>query len=220
MKGKNLLWVLGLGIVVMAIGLVGGCSQGPGTPGSIDQTTPVINISSPVTNIKVNTSMINIQGTIDDNSIAATCLILNGAPQNIDVNSGSFNASINLIKGSNTVKVSATNSSGNTGISEEILIIYDPDAPLVRITSPTNGLITNNSTISILGDVDDSSISTTAIIINGDESNITIVSGTFNKTITLLSSSNIIEVKAIDSAGNIGRSGEYKIILDNMVTFV
>ena len=80
-----------------------------------------------------------------------------------------------------------------------VSFIRDTVPPQLTVTSPSDGLVTNNSTLTITGTVDDPQ-AIVSIGWNGTE--IPVVNGTFTTQVTLEEGLNYIEVSAMDPASN------------------
>lgn len=86
---------------------------------TLDTIAPVITITLPADGSTVDTSTITVTGTIDDNAATVTVNGINAA-----VSNNTFTASgITLIKGANTITVTATDLLGNAS-STQITVIY------------------------------------------------------------------------------------------------
>jgi hypothetical protein len=181
---------------------------------NLDTTPPAVTITSPTDGSFTNNATITVAGTIDDITISSATLTLNGIDTSIPVSAGSFSQEINLVDGSNTILVSATDLAGNTGTSEITTITLDTTAPAVTITSPTDGLLTNNPTITVAGTIDDPLITSAILTLNGIDMPITVSLGSFSQEITLSEGPNTILVSATDLAGNTGTSEAVNVNLD------
>ena len=77
--------------------------------------------------------------------------------------------------------------------------------PTLNITAPTNGLVTNASSLVVRGTTNDTSSSpvTVKITLNSaDQGSVTVgTDGSFTKTLTLANGSNTILITATDAAG-------------------
>jgi subtilisin family serine protease len=154
---------------------------------------PNITITSPASGSLFNTSSITVSGTIDYKYSAVT---INGTAAT--VNNNTYGATIQLTEGNNTITVIATNSAGTTTASTNVTL--DTTVPSISITSPTNGTITNQTSISVSGTVSDN-LNINNVTVNSHSTNINgnifSVSG-----ITLDEGSNTITAQATDTAGN------------------
>lgn len=109
-----------------------------------------------------------------------------------------------LAEGSHTITISITDNDDNVSDLLSSAFNVDTVPPALNITNPTNGLITNNGTLSVSGTTNDATSSpvTITIKLNGvDQGAVTVTSGSFSKSVTLTEGNNTIEVKAVDSAG-------------------
>ena len=96
----------------------------------------------------------------------------------------------------------------------------DTVAPSLNVTSPTDGLITNNASITVTGTTNDTTSSpvTVTIQLNSvDQGAVTVESsGAFSKTITLANGANAIVVTSTDQAGK-STSVTINVTLDTSV---
>ena len=107
--------------------------------------------------------------------------------------------------GSHTVTVDASDNDGNAAAQKSTTFTVDTVAPSLNVTSPTEGLVTNNASITVTGTTNDvtSSPVTVSITLNdADQGAVTVESsGAFSKSITLASGANVIVVTSTDQAG-------------------
>ncbi|MEE8575039.1 MAG: Ig-like domain-containing protein, partial [Thermodesulfobacteriota bacterium] len=171
---------------------------------SLDSTAPVVSIDSPSHGSAFASGPITVTGSIDDNSASVN---VNGI--SASVSAGVFTATgIGLTEGSNTITATATDGLGNSS-SATISVSLDSTAPVISITSPTDGSITTDSSVTVSGTVDDNSAS---ITVNGVTA--TVSAGTFTATgVTLAEGANTITATATDGAGN-SSSSSISITLD------
>lgn len=100
--------------------------------------------------------------------------------------------------------------------------IFDTRGPLVTITSPSSGFVTNQSLLTVQGTVIDSQVVATAtILLNGASGpQVPVVAGAFSGQVTLVPGTNLIKAQASDPSGNVGTSGEVSVRLDTTAVFV
>ena len=107
--------------------------------------------------------------------------------------------------GSHTVTVDASDNDGNAATQKSTTFTVDTIPPTLNVTSPTDGLITNNKTLTVSGTTNDSTSSPVIIKIslNGaDQGTVTVGGdGSFSKSVTLSDGTNTIVVTATDAAG-------------------
>lgn len=110
-----------------------------------------------------------------------------------------------LADGQHTVTVDATDNDGNAATQASTTFTVDTVPPSLNVTSPTEGLITNDASVVVAGttnDVTSSPVTVTIQLNNADQGPVTVgVDGAFSKTLTLASGANTIVVTATDSAG-------------------
>jgi RHS repeat-associated protein len=145
-----------------------------------DTQVPVVAITSPANGTFTNQSEIAVAWTVD--GISQTTLL-----------------TATLTEGVNTITRSYTDAAGNTGTAS-IQVTLDTQVPVVAITSPANGMITNQSEITVAWTVDG-------------------VSQTTQLTATLTEGVNTITRSYTDAAGNIG-TASIQVTLDTQVPVV
>lgn len=87
---------------------------------------------------------------------------------------------------SHTVKFNASDNDGNAATQKSVTFKVDTVPPTLNVTSPAEGLVTNNATVTV-------KVNGTAVTVDA--------SGNFSTTVTLTEGSNTITVVATDSAG-------------------
>lgn len=105
-----------------------------------------------------------------------------------------------LSDGEHTVTVNCSDNDGNAAAAKTTTYTVDTVPPTLNVTSPADGLITNNASCVVAGVTNDATSSPVTLTINGTA--VTVGSnGAFSKTITLVEGANTITVVATDSAG-------------------
>ena len=120
------------------------------------------------------------------------------------ISGGTFSATVPLREGSQMVVAVATKSNGNTGASA-VDVTRDIAPPIVKITSPRDGLVAIDSPITITGRVNDVVDGGQAahVLVNGLEA--VVSNGSFVLAdLPLEPGTNTVEAVAIDSVGNQG----------------
>jgi hypothetical protein len=100
--------------------------------------------------------------------------------------------------------------------------IYDTGSPVVSITSPASGYVTNVSTVTVAGTVVDSQEvgSANIYVDNVVVAQATVVAGAFSSQVTLNYGDNELKADATDPSGNIGVSSVVTVILDTSAVVV
>lgn len=160
-----------------------------------DLTAPTITITSPADGVNTNQTSITVTGSLDEDAT----LNLNGNA--VTVNSDlSFTATINLVEGSNSLNFEATDMAGNVG-TNSITITLDTTLPVITITSPQDGLVTNQASQTITGTLNEAgtlSLDGNAVNVNPDLS--------FSVNVTLNEGLNSFAFVATDNAANQGNA--------------
>lgn len=125
-----------------------------------------------------------------------------------------------LSDGVHTVTVNASDNDGNAAEAKSTTYTVDTVPPALNVSSPTNGLIVNVSSIVVKGTTNDSTSSPVSVVLhlNGtSQGDVSVGSdGSFAKTITLREGENTIVVTATDAAGK-SSSVTISVTLDTSV---
>lgn len=192
----------------------GNTSQDEATLRVVEKTPPVITPVSPttgsvITNNKpqiiwevtdddsgVNTGTIGI--TIDDQS-----KVTGSSIQTTQITNGyrcTYTPPNALGDGSHTIRFDASDNDGNAAAQKSITIKIDTTPPTLNLTSPAEGMVTNNTQIIVSGTTNDATSSPVEVTVN-DETVEVQSNGQFSTTITGTEGENTITVIAKDSAG-------------------
>lgn len=148
--------------------------------------------------IDLTTLVVKVDGTAQASSTIATTAVTGGYQV-------TFTPASALADGSHTVTINVSDHDGNAATQKSTTYTVDTVPPTLNITSPTEGLITATSSLTIAGTTNDvtSSPVSVAIKLNGtDQGSVTVGSnGSFSKSVTLAEGSNSIVVTATDAAG-------------------
>ena len=122
--------------------------------------------------------------------------------------------------GPHTVTVDASDNDGNAAEQKSTTFIVDTVAPSLNVTSPTDGLVTNNASITVTGtsnDATSSPVTVTVQLNSQDQGAVTVEpNGSFSKSITLATGANVIVVTSTDQAGK-STSVTINVTLDTSV---
>ncbi|QGZ42387.1 hypothetical protein IP92_04122 [Pseudoduganella flava] len=167
---------------------------------AITGTATSVEITAPASGAYLNTPVITVSGKVGDTAARVT---LNGiaAP----LSGTTFNASVPLNEGPNTITAVATNSGGSTTTSS-ILVTLDTTAPKVEIYSPAANGSTSSATATVSGMVNDIVVGT----VNPQQATVTvngIAAEVLNRSfvardVPLQVGANTLQATATDRAGN------------------
>lgn len=200
-----------------------------------ETVAPVITITSPTNGAHVTNSNQPVTFTVIDEA-GGSGVNLNSVVVKLDNNqvsagevthsavtngySFTYTPASPLKDGSHTVSVDASDNDGNAAAQKSTTFTVDTVAPSLNVTSPTDGLITNNASITVTGTTNDTTSSpvTVTIQLNSvDQGAVTVESsGAFSKAITLASGANVIVVTSTDQAGK-STSVTINVTLDTSV---
>ncbi|MEI6152565.1 MAG: Ig-like domain-containing protein, partial [Deltaproteobacteria bacterium] len=166
-----------------------------------DASAPVLILTAPADNTVTSQSTVTITGTVDETS-TVSITINNGTETPLQVNNNTFTVSPSLTYGINTVEVTATDRAGNTS-SAKRTIVYDNVNPSVTTTDPAQDMATNQSTITLKGEVTDITISIVAIMDNVQTYMPSLTNVKFEQVLSFTTERTYpVMVKATDQAGN------------------
>lgn len=184
-----------------------------------EKVAPVITILSPTSGAYVTNSKQPVIFTVIDetggsgvnsNSITVTIDGVLAASSTISKTaiSGGYSVTYTpasaLSEGSHTITINASDNDGNAATAASTTYTIDTVPPTLNISSPTDGLITNDTTITVKGTTNDATATptTVTVTVNGTETTATVDSaGIFSKTIALAEGSNTIVITTVDAAG-------------------
>lgn len=182
-----------------------------------EKVVPVIAVTSPTASSRLtnNKPVITWTCTDDDSGIDESTIKITIDSQSA-ITSGitktqivggyqcSYTPSAALSDGSHTVKFDVSDNDGNVAVQKSVSFTVDTIAPTMSVSSPEDGLITNNKTITVSGSTNDATSSpvTVKIKVNtGAEQTVDVSNGSFSKQIELSAGVNTITVTATDAAG-------------------
>ncbi len=169
---------------------------------TLDQSAPVLTVSTPADNSKTAQPLATVAGTISETS-TVTVKVNSGSPQNASITGNSYSATVNLASGLNTITIKATDMAGNTS-SAARTVTYDNTNPSLAITDPNQDVTTALSSITISGTVSDT-ITSTAVSIgfNGQTLTPPVTNGTFSQLLAFPNEATWpVVVTALDEVGN------------------
>lgn len=116
-----------------------------------------------------------------------------------------YTPSTGLSEGSHTIKINVSDNDGNSADEKSVTFKIDTVPPTLNITSPSNGFVTNSSSVTVTGTTNDTTSSpvTVEIKLNNESLGNAEVqaNGSFSFPVTLNVGENTITVTATDSAG-------------------
>lgn len=186
----------------------------------LEKTKPTITLTSPSSGARVISATPTITFQLRDSGsgidISTLALKIDGGATITNVSAGMICNSVAggydctyvpqsaLSEGSHNITIQVSDNDGNISDLLSSSFTVDTAPPALNVSNPSNGLITNNSSLTITGTTNDTTSSpvTITIKLNGvDQGPVTVSDGNFSKSITLEEGLNTIEIKATDSAG-------------------
>ena len=183
-----------------------------------DTTPPAISLDVPTTGfIQANADQFTVQGSVtDDNGVDE--VRINNLKATV-LKDGTFTTVVQLSEGENLIRVTTTDTSGNTSTNQFIIrksekpspsLIFDATPPTIIILSPAERVrhLTIGQLIVQCSVTDNNGID--EVEINGRKAAV-IEDGTFTTVVQLSEGENLIRVTATDTSGNMG-TNQFTII--------
>jgi flagellar hook assembly protein FlgD len=169
---------------------------------NLDQDAPIITIISPVDNMKMKQTLIDVTGSVDDQSMVT--IRVNAVDQvPVAMNGNNFSLQITPVYGLNTIEVTATDLAGNTSTAKRT-VTFDDRNPSLSVTDPGQDVKTSHADMIIKGETDDDLTAVTVtVLMNGEIYTPVVTNGGFEQPVTFTDEKTYqIYVKAVDEAGN------------------
>lgn len=176
-----------------------------------EKTAPIITVSSPTASQLLTSNQPTIAFTVTDDDSGVNPdtikLLIDGTEVSgitkTKTSSGyscSYKPDTALADGSHTIVVRASDYDENAATQKSVSFKIDTVPPELSVTTPTDKLITNKSTVTVAGTTNDATSSPVTLTINGVATTV-YDDGTFSKDIALEDGANTITIVATDGAG-------------------
>lgn len=176
-----------------------------------EKTAPVMTITSPTAGQLLTSNQPTVTFTVTDNDsgVDPDTIVLqidgsevSGVTKTKSGNtySCSYTPPEILADGAHTIAVDASDHDGNKATQKSISFKIDTVPPELSVTSPVDGLITNQSSVTVSGKTNDVTSSPVTLMVNGASVQV-YDDGTFSTTVSLAKGENEITVIATDGAG-------------------
>jgi bacillopeptidase F len=164
----------------------------------VDYEVTAPTITSPVDGSFTNVGTVTVEGKA---APTTTVHIYNHGEEIGTVeaaDNGTYGAEVSLNEGENSLTAKASTVQGITDPSAPAVVVYDPNAPELAITSPANSGKINKETVTVTGTVVDDHLN--SVTVNGTTAKVE--NGTYSARVLLNEGTNTITVTAEDRAGN------------------
>lgn len=176
-----------------------------------EKTAPIITVSSPTASQLLTSNQPTIAFTVTDDDSGVNPdtikLLIDGTEVSgitkTKTSSGyscSYKPDTALADGSHTIVARASDYDENAATQKSVSFKIDTVPPELSVTTPTDKLITNKSTVTVAGTTNDATSSPVTLTINGVATTV-YDDGTFSKDIALEDGVNTITIVATDGAG-------------------
>jgi len=179
-----------------------------------DNTGPELSISALSGGSYTSVETLNFSGNVSDLQSGFKLLTVNGIEVPVDLNNNNrFTLPVTLVLGPNAFIFVAEDNSGNKTTTGRI-INYDPNAPRLIITAPSDNSITNQSFTDVKGTIDENA--SVSVSVNTKSPELAALNGSdFSYSANLSPGTNTIEVTATDLAKNVS-SAKRTVVYDNL----
>lgn len=179
---------------------------------TLDQTAPVLAVTTPADNSKTGKMLLEVSGTVDETS--AVTVKIKDLVQSALMNGGAFTATVILEPGYNTIEITAADLAGNRSTLKRT-VVFDDQVPSLAVTVPSQDIRTNQRSLTIKGTVSDD-LSAVGVTISKDNEIFTppVIDGTFEQTVNFAEEKTYgIVVTATNEVGT-SASGQRNVIYD------
>lgn len=182
-------------LVLLTLSFVSALALAPGNAGAM----PTISVTSPANATITNVSIVVFEAHVNPPNAS---VILNGNPVSPNA-SGNISELLWLSEGLNALAITARDWLNETA-SVTVFVLLDTVPPSLATTSPSNGTLTNRTSIDLSGTTDGDA----NVTVNGFPAVVDPANGTFSITGVRLEAlfdqtENILTVRAVDPAGNV-----------------
>jgi hypothetical protein len=171
-----------------------------------NKITPAVTITTPANGTYINTPIITVSGIIDDvaaYSISNVTLTINGNSFIVPLSGGRFTQQVQLIEGTNDIKVTAKDTCNNKGTASSRIFLDSID-PAITISGVSDGAYYNSSVQPIVSIVE-ANPGSSLILLDGASYSGNIVSG---------EGAHSLHAEVTDLAGNTAKA-DVSFIIDN-----
>ncbi|MGB9080762.1 MAG: Ig-like domain-containing protein, partial [Desulfuromonadaceae bacterium] len=148
---------------------------------TLDQTAPVLAVTTPADNSKTGKVLLDVSGTVDETSTVT--VKMKDTVQSAVMNGGAFTATLILEPGYNTIEITAADLAGNQS-SLKRTVVFDDQMPSLALTVPNQDIRTNQRSLTIKGTVYDA-LTAVGVTIRKDNEILTlpVSDGTFEQVV-------------------------------------
>lgn len=163
---------------------------------SYELLSPII--TSPVNGAFTNNDRIDVTGTVGSDSLVKV-YVNNEVKGEVQTVNKAFTINVPIVEGENIIKATASIAAGETDPSAPIKVTRDITNPVLDVTAPVEGFVTNQRAVDVAGIATDTYLD--KVTVNGNPVNVA-EDGSFNTEVIVHEGANTITVVAADKAGN------------------
>ncbi|QSQ26146.1 hypothetical protein JY651_14960 [Pyxidicoccus parkwayensis] len=163
---------------------------------TVDSVPPALTVQSPVSGLLTRELQVEVVVSVEEAGQVARVLV--GGEDLVKGVDGLWRRTVSLAEGANQLVVSALDAAGNPA-SVTRSVVRDSTAPILVISSPSEGARVSTLTVKVRGTATD----TTPVVLTVNGASVTVASdGAFEVQQTLVQGSNTLELLLTDAAGN------------------
>jgi hypothetical protein len=191
---------------------------------NVDNTLPVVTLTSPIANQYVGSSM-TTTGSATDTNLSVWQVLADGTTNLLSGSTPTWNQSVStssLTEGSHSIQATATDLAGNSGSSTARTITVDRTNPTVILSTPIANQFVGTS-MNVSGSASDTYLTSWQVKADGTTNLLTGITPTWNQSVStssLSEGSHSIQATAADLAGNSGLSTARSITVDRIIPSV
>ena len=182
---------------------------------TIDVTDPTVTLDTPADNSDLTDNTPTVSGTAEVGSTVTVEItdsngnVVETQTPTVDVNGNWTFDAAQLADGAYTVEATATDDAGNATTAGPNTFTVDTSAPVLTVSTPTDGSSTNDDTPEISGNIDDPGATVTVVVLDDQGNAIETLTPTVDANgdwsidaSQLAEGTYSVQVSAIDGAGN------------------
>ncbi|MCE9670034.1 DUF6531 domain-containing protein [Myxococcus stipitatus] len=163
-----------------------------------DSVAPVLSLVSPSEGARVGGLSVKVRGSVSDST--PVTLSLNGAPVTLAADGSTFETDGALVQGANSLVLVARDAAGNE-VVKTVPVRANNTPPTLVISEPSDGLVTEASSVTVRGTVSVADSTDTATVIVAGGLGPVSSNGAFQRTVPLSPGAQALRVVATDGYG-------------------
>jgi parallel beta-helix repeat protein len=187
-----------------------------------DTNKPSVSITTPTEGQVLYDNSITVSGTASDvgSGVKEVWLSVNGGSYGKVNGTTSWSTNVTVNYGNNTIRVYAVDNSNNVSATNTVsFVVGDTNKPSVSITTPTEGQVLYDNSITVSGTASDVGSGVKEVLLSVNGGGFGKVNGTtsWSTNVTVDYGSNTIRVYAVDNLNNVSTTNTVSVFRDYVV---